>query len=191
MTRWLGLLGAVVLAAGLVSAFGGVFRAEITSAWNYCGAGRTIVTVPCRCPERDIQTTWPGGEIVCFSQAPDSAYFMADLGSGAVIVGALLLAVGTLLRLGRVGRTWLVIRSALTVVASVVVAGLAGLLSAGPLCLDCPSSPSYPAFAGPAIVAGSAAVVVLATALLPLGFRLVSHSQSRLKTPHDSAGGTV
>jgi hypothetical protein len=60
-----------------------------------------------------------------------------------------------------------------------VVAGLAVVLSTGPPCLDCPS-PSYPAFAGPAIVAGTAAVVVLAAALLPLGFRIVSRSQSRL-----------
>jgi hypothetical protein len=191
LTRWLGLFGAVVLAAGLVTAFGGALRAEITSAWDYCGAGRTIVTVPCRCPEGDIQTTWSPESIVCFSPAPDSAYLMADLGSSAVIVGALLLAVGTLLRLGQVGWTWLVIRSALTVVASVVVAGLAGLLITGPLCLDCPSSPSDPAFAGAAIAAGSAAVVVLAAALVPLGFRLVSRSQSRLRTPHDSADGTV
>jgi hypothetical protein len=72
-----------------------------------------------------------------------------------------------------------------------VVAGLAGLLNTGPPCLDCPSAPSYPAFAGAAIVAGSAAVVVLAAALIPLGFRLVSRSQSRLKTPHDSADRAV
>lgn len=190
LTRWLGLFGAVVLAAGLVTAYGGALRADVSSTWDYCGAGKTIVTVPCRCPERDIQTTW-GEAIVCFSSAPDSASLMADLGSSAVIVGALLLAVGTLLRLGRVGWTWLVIRSALTVVASVVVAGLAGLLTTGPPCLDCPSSPSYPAFAGAAIVAGSAAVVVLAAALLPLGFHFVSRSQSRLKTPQDSADRTV
>jgi hypothetical protein len=190
LTRWLGLFGAVVLAAGLVTAYGGALRADVSSTWDYCGAGKTIVTVPCRCPERDIQTTW-GEAIVCFSSAPDSASLMADLGSSAVIVGALLLAVGTLLRLGRVGWTWLVIRSALTVVASVVVAGLAGLLTTRPPCLDCPSSPSYPAFAGAAIVAGSAAIVVLAAALIPLGFRLISRSQSRLKTPHDSADRTV
>jgi hypothetical protein len=190
LTRWLGLLGAVVLAAGLVTALGGVFRADVSSAWDYCGAVETIETVPCRCPEQDIQTTW-GEAIVCFSRAPDSASFMADLGSIAVIVGALLLAVGNLLRLGRVGWRWLVIRSALTVVASLVVAGLAGLLATGPPCLDCPSSPSDPAFAGAAIVAWTAAVVVLAAALLPLGFRLVSRSQSRLKTPHDPADRTV
>jgi hypothetical protein len=118
LTRWLGLFGAVVLAAGLVTAYGGALRADVSSTWDYCGAGKTIVTVPCRCPERDIQTTWPGEAIVCFSPAPDSAYLMADLGSSAVIVGALLLAVGNLLRLGRVGWTWLVVRSALTVVAS-------------------------------------------------------------------------
>jgi hypothetical protein len=191
LTRWLGLFGAVVLAAGLVTAYGGALRADVSSTWDYCGAGKTIVTVPCRCPERDIQTTWPGEAIVCFSPAPDSAYLMADLGSSAVIVGALLLAVGILLRLGRVGWTWLVIRSALIVVASVVVAGLAGLLTTGPPCLDCPSAPSDPAFAGAAIVAGSAAVVVLAAALLPLGFHFVSRSQSRLKTPQDSADRTV
>jgi hypothetical protein len=191
LTRWLGLFGAVVLAAGLVTAYGGVLRADVSSAWDYCGAGKTIVTVPCRCPEGDIKTTWSPESIACFSPAPDSASLMADLGSSAVIVGALLLAVGTLLRLGRVGRTWLVVRSALTVVASVVVAGLAALLSAGPPCLDCPSSPSDPAFARAAIVAGSAAVVVLAAALIPLGFHLVSRSQSRLKTPHDSADRTV
>ena len=191
LMRWLGLFGAVVLVAGLVTAYGGVLRADVSSAWDYCGAGKTIVTVPCRCPERDIQTTWPGEAIVCFSPAPDSAYLMADLGSSAVIVGALILAVGTLLRLGRVGRTWLVIRSALTVVASLVVGALAGLLTTGPPCLDCPSAPSDPAFEGAAIVAGSAAVVVLAAALIPLGFRLVSRSQSRLKTPHDSADKTV
>src|SRR3979409_414388 len=108
LTRWLGLFGAVVLAAGLVTAYGGALRADLSSTWDYCGTGKTIVTVPCRCPERDIQTTWPGEAIVCFSQAPDSAYLMADLGSSAVIVGALLLAVGTLLRLGRVGGTLLV-----------------------------------------------------------------------------------
>ena len=191
MTRWLGLFGAVVLAAGLVTAYGGVLRADVSSAWDYCGAGRTIVTVPCRCPEGYIQQAWSPESIVCFSRAPDSAALMADLGSGAVIVGALLLAVGTFLRLGRVGRRWLVIRSALTVVASLVVAGLAGLLATGPPCLDCPSSPSDPAFAGAAIVSGTAAVVVLAAALLPLGFRLVSRSLSRLKTPHDSADTTV
>jgi hypothetical protein len=191
LTRWLGLFGAVVLAAGLVTASGGALRANVSSTWDYCGAGKTIVTVPCHCPDRDIQTIWPGEAIVCFSPAPDSAYLMADLGSSAVIVGALLLAVGTLLRLGRVGWTWLVVRSALTVVASAVVAGLAGLLTTGPPCLDCPSAPSDPAFAGAAIVAGSAALVVLAAALLPLGFRLVSRSQSQLKTPHDSADRTV
>jgi hypothetical protein len=184
------LFGAVVLAAGLVTAYGGVLRADVSSAWDYCGAGKTIVTVPCHCPERDIQTTWPGS-IVCFSPAPNSAYSMADLGSSAVIVGALLLAVGTFLRLGRVGGKWLVIRSALTVVASLFVAGLAALLTSGPPCLDCPSAPSYPAFAGAAIIAASAAIVVLAAALLPLGFRLVSRSQSRLKAPHDSADRTV
>src|SRR6202171_928763 len=122
-----GLFGAVVLVAVLVTGYGGVLRADVSSAWDYCGAGKTIVTVPCRCPEGDIRTTWSPESIVCFSPAPDSASLMADVGSSAVIVGALLLAVGTFLRLGRVGRTWLVIRSALTVVASVVVAGLAGL----------------------------------------------------------------
>jgi hypothetical protein len=184
-TRWLGLFGAVVLAAGLVTASDGVLRAYVSSDWNYCGAGRIIVPVPCHCPERYIQTTW-GEDIVCFSPAPDSASLMADLGSSAVIVGALLLAVGNLLRIGRVGWTWLVIRSALTVVASVVVAGLARALTTGPLCLDCPSSPSYPEFAGAAIVAGSAAVIVLAAALIPPGFRFI-----RLKTPNDSADRTV
>jgi hypothetical protein len=188
LTRWLGLFGAVVLAAGLVTAYSGAVRADLSSTWNYCGAGKTIVTVPCRCPERDIQTTWPGEAIVCFSPAPDSAYSMADLGSSAVIVGALLLAVGTLLRLGRVGWTWLVIRSALTMVAVVFVAGLAGLLTSGPPCLDCPSAPSDPAFAGAATVTGSAAVVVLAAALLPLGFRLVR--RSRLKAARSSADRT-
>jgi hypothetical protein len=191
LTRWLGLFGAVVLAAGLVTAYGGALRADVSSTWDYCGAGKTIVTVPCRCPERTIQTTWPGEAIVCFSPAPDSASLMADLGSSAAIVGALLLALGNLLRLGRVGWTWLVVRSALTVVASVVIAGLAGLLTAGPPCLDCPSSPSYPTFARAAIVAGSAAVIVLAAALIPLGFGLISRSQSRLKTPHDPADRTV
>ena len=63
------------LAAGLVTVYGGVLRADLSSTWDYCGAGKTIVTVPCRCPERDIQTTWPGEAIVCFSRAPDSAYF--------------------------------------------------------------------------------------------------------------------
>jgi hypothetical protein len=190
LTRWLGLFGAVVLAAGLVTAYGGAWRADLSSMWNYCGAGNTIVPEPCHCPEQDIQTTWPGS-IVCFTPAPDSAYSMADLGSGAVMVGALLLAVGTLLRIGRVGWTWLVIRSALTVVASVFVAGLAVVLTSGPLCVDCPSSPSYPAFAGAAIVAGIAAVVVLAAAVLPLGFRLVPRPQPRLEAPHDSADRTV
>src|ERR1700682_117605 len=85
-----GLFGAVVLVAVLVTAYGGALRADVSSAWDYCGAGKTIVTVPCRCPERDIQTTW-GKAIVCFSSAPDSASLMADLGSGAVFVGALLL----------------------------------------------------------------------------------------------------
>src|ERR1700681_4012985 len=112
-TRWLGLFGAVVLAAGLATAYGGALRANLSSAWDYCGAGNTIVTVPCRCPERDIQTTWPGEAIVCFSPAPDSAHSMADLGSSALIGGALLMVLGTLLRRGRVGWTWLVIRSAL------------------------------------------------------------------------------
>ncbi len=171
------MLGAVVLAAGLVTAYGGVFRADVSSAWDYCGAGKTNMTLPCRCPERDIQTTWPGDAIVCFSPAPDSAYSLADLGSSAVIVGALLLLLGTLLRRRGVGRTWLVIRSALTVVASLLVAGLAVVLASGPPCLDCPSSPSYPAFAVAALVAGSAAIVVLAAALLPLGFRVLSRSQ--------------
>jgi hypothetical protein len=76
-------------------------------------------------------------------------------------------------------------------VASVVVAGLAAVLTTGPPCTDCPSAPSYPAFAGAAIAAGIAAVVVLAAAVLPLGFRLVSRSQSRLNRPHDSADRTV
>jgi hypothetical protein len=183
LTRWLGLLGAVVLAAGLVTAYYGAFGGELGSTWNYCGASQTIVTVPCRCPEQDIQTTWPGDAIVCFSRAPDLAYSMADLGSGAVMVGAILLAVGTLLNLGRVERTWLVIRSALAVVASVLAAGLAGLLISGPLCVDCPSSPRDPAFAGAAIAAGIAAVVGLAAALLPLAFRL-----ARRDAPYDSAG---
>jgi hypothetical protein len=116
---------------------------------------------------------------------------MADLGSVAVIVGAILLAVGILVRLGRVGGRWLVIRSALTVAASAFAGGLAGLLSAGPPCLDCPSSPSDPAFAGAALAAGSAAVVMLAAALLPLGFRVVMGSQSRPEAPHDSADRTV
>jgi hypothetical protein len=40
-------------------------------------------------------------------------------------------------------------------------------------------------------VDGSAAVIVLAAALIPLGFGLISRSQSRLKTPHDSADRTV
>src|SRR3979409_2334279 len=115
LTRWLGLFGAVVLAAGLVTAYGGALRADVSSAWDYCGAGKTIRPGPCRCPERDIQTTW-GKAIVCFSSAPDSASLMADLGSSAVIVGALLLAVGNLLRIGRVGWTWLGIRAALTAV---------------------------------------------------------------------------
>src|ERR1700687_3722585 len=105
LARWLGLFGAVVLAAGLVTAYGGVLRADVSSAWDSCGAGKTIVTVPCRCPEGDIRTTWSPESIVCFSPAPDSASLMADVGSSAVIVGALLLVVGTLLRLGRVGRT--------------------------------------------------------------------------------------
>jgi hypothetical protein len=107
------------------------------------------------------------------------------------MVGALLLAVGTFLSLRRVGRTWLVIRSALTAVVSVLVAGLAGVMTSGPLCVDCPSSPSDPGFAGAAIIAGIAAVVVLAAALLPLGFRLVRRPQSRLEAPHDSAGRRV
>jgi len=178
-TRWLGLLGVVVLAAGLVTAYGGALRADASSAWDYCGAGKTIVPVPCRCPDGDIQTTWSAESIVCFSPAPVSAYTMADLGSAAVMLGALIVLVGYLLRLGRVGWTWLLIRSALTVVASLFVAGLAVLLSSGPLCVDCPSSPAYPAFAGPAILAGSAAVVVLAAALLPLGFRLVTRRADR------------
>jgi hypothetical protein len=189
-TRWLGLFGVIVLAVGLVTAYGGALRADLSSTWDYCGAGKTIVTVPCRCPERDIQTTWPGEAIVCFSRAPDSAYSMVDLGSAAVIMGALILALGTLLRLGRVGWTWLVIRSALTVVASVFVAALAGLLTSGPPCLDCPSAPSDPAFSGAAIVTGSAAVVVLAAALLPLGFRVVSLWRSRLNAAPSSADGT-
>src|ERR1700716_2579188 len=123
-TRWLGLFGAVVLAAGLVTAYGGVLRADVGAAWDYGGAGKTIVTVPCRCPEGDIQTTWAPESIVCFSPAPDTASLMADLGSSAVIVGALLLAVGTFLRLGRVGRTWLGIRAALTLVAGGGVGGV-------------------------------------------------------------------
>jgi hypothetical protein len=187
-TRWLGLFGALVLAAGLVTAYGGALRAEMSSGWEYCGAGQTIVTAPCRCPDRDIQTTW-GDSIVCFSQAPDSAFSMANLGSGAVLAGALLLAVGTFLRLGSVGRRWLVIRSALTVVASVVVAGLAGVLTSGPLCVDCPSSPSDPGFSGAALVVGFAAIVVLAAALLPLGWRVLN-SRSLLKAVGDSADGT-
>jgi hypothetical protein len=176
-TRWLGLFGAVVLAAGLVTAYSGVFGADVSSAWDYCGAGQTNATVPCSCPERDIPATWPGDEIVCFTPAPDSAYWLADLGSSAVILGAILLLFGTLLRFRRVGRTWLVIRSALTVVASLFVAGLAVVLTSGPPCLDCPSSPSDPAFAVAGLAAGSAAIVVLAAALVPLGFRVLSRSQ--------------
>ena len=180
----------MVLSAGLVTAYGGALRAYAGSAWDYCGAGKTIVTVPCRCPEGDIQTTWSAESIVCFSPAPDSAYTMADLGSATAMLGALIVLVGYLLRLGRVGWTWLVIRSALTVVASLFVAGLAVLLSSGPLCVDCPSSPAYPAFAGPAIVAGLAAVVVLAAAFLPLGLRVIG-SRSRPTTVGESADRTT
>jgi hypothetical protein len=164
------LLGAIVLVVGLLSAFSGAGRADLSSTWEYCGATTTSVTVPCRCPERDLETTWPGS-IVCFSRAPDSAYSMADLGSAAIIVGALILAAGNVLRYRRVGSRWLVIRSALTVVASVFVAAVAALLAGPPPCTDCPSAPSDPGFAGAAIATGIAAVVVLVAALLPLGFR--------------------
>jgi hypothetical protein len=173
-TRWLGLFGAIVFAGGLLTAFGGAGRADLSSTWAYCGA------TPCRCPERDHQTIWPGEEIVCFSPAPDSAYSMADLGSVAVMVGALIVLVGNLLRLRRVGWTWLVMRSGLTVVASGFVAVLAGLLAGPPPCSDCPSAPSDPAFSGAAIATGLAAVVVLAAALLPLGLRMVK-SRSQVK----------
>jgi hypothetical protein len=105
LTRWLGVLGAVVLAAGLFAAYAGVVSADVSSVWNYCGAA------PCRCPELDIQTTWPDQSIVCFTPAPDSAYSMAKLGSGAATVGALLLAAGALLRVSQVGWKWLAIRS--------------------------------------------------------------------------------
>jgi hypothetical protein len=189
-TRWLGLFGAIVLAAGLVAAYDGVGGADLSSAWNYCGETTTSVAVPCHCPQRDHQTSWPGGSIVCFTPAPDAAYLMADLGSAAVIAGALMLAAGNLLWHRRVGWRWLVIRSAITVVASVFVAALAALLAGPPPCVDCPSAPSDPAFASAAAVSGSAAVVVLVAALLPLGFRVVSRSRSPLKGARGSAGGT-
>jgi hypothetical protein len=104
---------------------------------------------------------------------------MADLGSAAVMVGALIAVVGNLLRFRRVGWTWLVIRSALTVVASLFVTALAVLLASPPPCLDCPSAPNDPAFSGAAVVTGLAAVVVLAAALLPPGLRIVG-SRSQL-----------
>ena len=182
-TRWLGLFGAIVLAAGTLSAFGGAGREDVTSAWDYCGATTTSVTEPCRCPAQDHQTIWPGNGIVCFSPAPDPAYAMADLGSAAVMVGALIVLVGNLLRLWRVGWTWLVIRSALTVMASGFVAAVAALLASPPPCLDCPSAPSDPAFTGAAIVMGLAGVVVLAAAVLPLGLRVA-------RSPTQSADGT-
>lgn len=188
-TRWLGLFGAIVFAGGLVSVYGGAGRAELSSAWDYCGATTTSVTVPCRCPDGDRQTIWWGKSIVCFTPAPDSAYSMANVGSAAVMVGALIVLVGNLLRLGRVGSTWLVIRSALTVVASLFVAGLAALLASPPPCLDCPSAPSDPAFSGAALVMGLAVVVVLAAALVPLGLQVV-RSRSQLKVVRDSADGT-
>jgi len=175
------LFGAIVLAVGFLSASGGVGREEITSAWDYCGALTTSVsTTPCRCPAAYHPTIWPGGEMVCFSNAPDSAYSMADLGSAAVMVGALMVLVGNLLWFRRVGWTWLVIRSVLTVVASLFVAAVAGFLASSPLCLDCPSAPGDPAFAGAAVVTGLAAIVVLAAALVPLGVRMVG-SRSQLK----------
>ena len=179
-TRWLGLVGAIVFAVGLLAVYSGVGRAELSSAWDYCGALTTSVSTPCRCPAGDHETIWPGNEIVCFTNAPDSAYAMADLGSAAVMVGALIVLLGNLLRLRLVGWTWLVIRSVLTMVASLFVAVLALLLASPPPCLDCPSAPSDPAFAGAAIVAGIAAVVMLASALLPLGLRMVG-SRSQLK----------
>src|SRR5438309_9878283 len=92
-TRWLGLFGAIVLAAGLLSACVGVGREGVTSAWDYCGATTTSVTVPCRRPAQDHQTIWPGSGIGCFSPAPAPAYSMADLGSAAGMVGALMLCV--------------------------------------------------------------------------------------------------
>jgi len=103
---------------------------------------------------------------------------MADLGSAAVMVGALMVLVGNLLWFRRVGWTWLVIRSVLTVVASLVVAAVAVFLASPPLCLDC-SAPADPAFSRAALVTGLAAVVVLAAALLPLGLRVVG-SRSQL-----------
>jgi len=175
------LFGAIVVAIGLLSAFGGAGREEISSAWDYCGAlSPTVSTTPCRCPAAYHQTIWPGNGIVCFSNAPDSAYSMATLGSAAVMVGALIALVGNLLWFRRIGWRWLVIRSVLTVVASLVVAALAVFLASPPLCLDCPSAPSDPAFAGAAVVTGLAAIVVLAAALLPLGLRIV-RPRSELK----------
>ncbi len=177
-TRWLGLFGAIVVAVGLLSAFGGAGREEISSAWDYCGALTTSVSTPCRCPAGYHQTIWPGDEIVCFSNAPDSAYSMADLGSAAVMVGALMVLVGNFLWFRHVGWTWLVIRSVLTVVASLFAAAVAVFLASPPLCLDC-SAPADPAFSRAALVTGLAAVVVLAAALLPLGLRVVG-SRSQL-----------
>jgi len=99
------------------------------------------------------------------------------------MVGALIVLVGNLLRLWRVGWTWLVIRSALTVLASVFVLAVAALLASPPPCLDCPSAPSDPAFSGAAIVMRLAAVVVLAAGLLPLGLRIArSPTQSADRT---------
>jgi len=176
------LFGAIVVAIGLLSAFGGAGREEISSAWDYCGAlTPSVSTTPCRCPAAYHPTIWPGSGIVCFSNAPDSAYSMADLGSAAVMVGALMALVGNLLWFRHVGSTWLVIRSVLTVVASLLVAAVAVFLASPPLCLDCPSSPGDPAFAGATVVTALGAVVVLAAALLPLGLRF-GGSRSQLKT---------
>ncbi len=174
------MFGAIVVAAGLLSAFGGAGREEISSAWDYCGALTPgVSTTPCRCPAAYHQTIWPGNGIVCFSNAPDSAYSMANVGSAAVMAGALMVLVGNLLWFRRVGWTWLVIRSVLTVVASLFAAAVAVFLASPPLCLDC-SAPSDPAFSMAAVVTGLAAVVVLAAALLPLGLRTVG-SRSQLK----------
>ena len=176
--RVLGPIGALILAAGFMTSCSGAVRAELSSNWRYCGEGRPAQTGRCMCLQGEITDTWWNTDTVCFTSAPASALAMANLGSGALLVGSLMLLSSVLLRLRRAGMTWLVVRSVLIGCATVGLVGLAELLVSGPPCLDCPSSPGDPGFSAAAIVTATAAVLVLGAAVVPVGFRIANRSRA-------------